>query len=254
MVLLSAAVLRAQAPGRQEFEVASIKPSNPDDARTLIQVLPGGGLRTSGATVKFLVSLAYDITMFNIAGGPSWVNTDRFTILAKADRDSTPDDPNYDPRQITQRQYDSMREQMRPKLQTLLAERFQLKVHRETREEPVYSLVVGKNGAKLEPSKDFHGLGGGKGRFQANGASMEMLAGALAGQLGRPVIDRTGLAGAFDFKLDYTPDSAQTDTAPADAGPSLFTALQEQLGLKLESTKAPAEVIVIDHVEKPSEN
>jgi len=83
---------------------------------------------------------------------------------------------------------------------------------------------------------------------------MEMLAGALAGQLGRPVIDRTGLAGAFDFKLEWTPDAAQADAAPVDAGPSLFTALQEQLGLKLESTKAPAEVIVIDHVERPSEN
>jgi uncharacterized protein (TIGR03435 family) len=252
VVLLSAGVLQAQAPARQEFEVASIKPSGPDDGRTLVQVLPGGGLRTSGATVKFLVSLAYDITSFNISG-PAWINSDRFSILAKADRSSA-DDPNYDPRQITQRQYDSMREQMRPKLQTLLAGRFQLKVHRETREEPVYSLVVGKNGAKLDPSKDFHGLGGGKGQFKANGASMEMLAGALAGQLGRPVIDRTGLAGAFDFKLEWTPDAAQADAAPVDAGPSLFTALQEQLGLKLESTKAPAEVIVIDHVERPSEN
>lgn len=256
MVLLSAGMLRAQAPARQEFEVASIKPSGPDDGRTLVQVLPSGGLRTSGATVKFLVSLAYDITSYNISGGPSWIGSDRFTLLAKADRSSSADDPNYDPRQITQRQYDSMREQMRPKLQTLLADRFRLKLHRETREEPVYSLVVGKNGAKLEPSKDFHGLGGGKGQFKANGASMEMLAGALAGQLGRPVIDRTGLTGAFDFKLEWTPDVTQADTPPPvdSSGPSLFTALQEQLGLKLESTKAPAEVIVIDHVERPSEN
>jgi uncharacterized protein (TIGR03435 family) len=250
-VLAFSGMLRAQAPARQEFEVASIKLSDPDDGRTLVQVLPGGGLRTSGATVKFLVSLAYDITMFNIAGGPSWVNSDRFSILAKAN--GFEPEP-YDPRQITQRQYDSMREQMRPKLQTLLADRFQLQLHRETREEPVYSLVVGKNGAKLQPSKDFHGLGGGKGQFKANGASMEMLAGALAGQLGRPVIDRTGLAGAFDFKLEWTPDAAQADTAPVDAGPSLFTALEEQLGLKLQSTKGPAEVIVIDRVERPSEN
>jgi uncharacterized protein (TIGR03435 family) len=255
LTVLLTGVLRAQAPAREEFEVASIKASGTDDGRTLVQVLPGGGLRTSGATLKFLVTFAYDVASFNVSGGPGWINSERFDILAKAERSGS-EDPNYDPRKITERQYQTFREQMRPKLRTLLADRFQLKLHREMREESIYALVIAKNGTGLKPSKDFRGFSVGRGQVTANGATVEMLRGYLAGQLGRPVLDRTGLSGAFDFKMEWMPDVAQADAVtPGDpTGPSLFTALQEQLGLKLESTKGPVEVLVIDQVEKPSEN
>jgi uncharacterized protein (TIGR03435 family) len=139
-----------------------------------------------------------------------------------------------------------------PMVQTLLADRFQLKFHRETRELPIYALVVAKNGAKLHAvSAAGLGVGMGKGRFNGRGADMPTLASVLSNELGRLVFDRTGLSGFYDFTLTFEPD----DTRAADtAGPSLFTALQEQLGLRLEPQKGPVETLVIDHAEKPSAN
>ena len=151
---------------------------------------------------------------------------------------------------------------MRPKLQSLLAERFKLSLHRETREQPLYALVVGKSGTKFQRANgNFGGLRIGRTQLTGSGATLEMLTTALANQLGRPVLDRTGLEGTFDFKLEWAAQAGASPLPggdalpPADAnGPSIFTALQEQLGLKLESTKGSVEVLVIDHVERPSEN
>lgn len=246
-------VQQSPTSGQQEFEVASIKPSASDDIRTLIQLLPGGGLRISAATLKFLVTEAYQVRSFEISGGAGWIATDRFDIVAKSDRTAAPDEIPIDPRQITQKQYQTMRELMRPRLQALLADRFQLKLHRETREESVYALVVDKNGTKVQSSTSFRGLHIGRGELTGDGATMEMLVSALAGQLRRPVLDRTGLKGAFDFKLEWAPDTDSTSTVDS-SGPSIFTALREQVGLRLESTKGPVEVLVIDHVERPSGN
>jgi bla regulator protein blaR1 len=255
------------------FEVASIKPSAKYDGRTLIQIQPGGGLRTSGATLTFLLTLAYDVRPFQISGGPGWIGSERFDIFANPERCAASGNPADDLRNMTDSQRKTAQEQMRPRLQALLADRFQLVIHRETKEGAVYALVAGKNGAKLKPAdgkedSGFRGLRIGTGQLTGSAASLEMLVTALSNQLGRPGVDRTGLKGNFDFKLEWTPDAAQTTVpgggppspgadippAPDPSGPSLFTAIQEQLGLRLESQKGPVETIVIDRVERPSEN
>jgi uncharacterized protein (TIGR03435 family) len=166
-------------------------------------------------------------------------------------------------------------------LQSLLAERFQLTVHRETRESAAYALVIGRTGLKMKPSKDqalYVGdfpdgspdgrplTGGGPtelapGRFLGEAIPITMFTNLLAGPLGRQVINKSGLTGRYDIDLRYTPGSGQASSDDADQSPqgststaSLFTAVQEQLGLRLESTKGPVEILVIDHVERPSEN
>jgi bla regulator protein blaR1 len=240
----------------QTFEVASVKPNANNDPRTLVQFFPGGGLRTSGATVKGLISLAYDVHQFRIMGGPGWMETARFDIDAKPEGAAIPADVPDDPRLMTLEQRRSMQELARPRVRALLEERFQLKIHREARESPVYALVIAKSGSKLQADgnatahREF-GLRVGRGELTGTVASLEMLTTALSNQLGRPVVDRTGLSGTFDYRLTWTPDSA----AAADSdGPSLFTAIQEQLGLRLEAQKAAVEMIIVDRVERPSGN
>jgi bla regulator protein blaR1 len=253
------------------FDVASIKPSSGDDNHRLIQVLPGGGLRTSGTPAKFLVTFAYDVRDFQVFSGPGWINTDGFDILAKSERAAGSEGAPDDPRQMTDAQMKTAQEQLREKLQALLADRFQLTVHRETKEQPVYVLVVGKSGSKLQESdakQSDRRMMMGRGRINGNGVPLEMLTNVLSNQLGRPVIDRTGLKGHFNIKLEWTPDPGQAGgpfgglpppgveapPPPDPNGPSLFTAVQEQLGLRLESQKGPVDVIVIDRMERPSEN
>jgi bla regulator protein blaR1 len=153
----------------------------------------------------------------------------------------------------------------------LFADRFQLIVHRETKEQQVYALVVGKSGSKIQPTQGTGERQGmmrmGRGQVDGQGISLDNLVHALSNQLGRPVVNRTGLNGNFDIKLQWTPDPGQStspfggqpppgvEPPPSDPnGPSLFTAIQEQLGLRLESQKGPVEMIVIDRVERPTEN
>jgi len=254
--LLSVAVASAQ-----EFEVASIKPSSGSDPRTLLQVLPGGGLRTSGATLRFLVTLAYQVRSFQILDGPGWISSDRFDIIATIDRSRPGGDEPSDPTNVTAGQLAHMQNKMRPRLMALLAERFALRVHRETREQPIYELVVGRSGPKIDVvTGNFGGLHIAKNQFVGEGATIEMLSTALANQVGRAVADRTGLVGSFNFKLNRTPD----ETIPPNGGDSvstldqggssIFTAIREQLGLELRTTKERAEVLVVDHVEHPSAN
>src|SRR5579864_6084958 len=263
--LFVCAASRAQqqtSANQPEFEVASIKPSASDDARTLLQVLPAGGLRSSGATLKFLITLAYEVRSFQILGGSGWIGSDRFDVVAKSDRSTDSEKEPRDPSQVTAGQLKGMQDQMRPKLQALLAERFKLSLHRETREQPVYALVIGKGGTKFQRANgNFGGLRIGRSQLTGSGATLEMLTTALGNQLGRPVLDRTGLEGSFDFKLEWAAEAGASSPPGGDVPPpvdpngaSIFTALQEQLGLKLESTKGPIEVLVIDHVEWPGEN
>ncbi len=174
---------------------------------------------------------------------------------------------------MTDTQMKTVREQMQQRLQALLAERCQLAIHRETKEQPVYALLVGKNGPKIQPVETKDGgaqprMMMGRGMVNGQGVELQMLATVLSNQLGRPVLDRTGLKGHFDIRLEWTPDPGQSITPlggapppgvqapppPDPNGPSIFTAVQEQLGLRLESQKGPVEMIVIDRVEKPSEN
>jgi bla regulator protein BlaR1 len=272
LAILTACWLFGQSsPAPLTFEVASIKPSAETGFRTGIQMQPGGGLRVSGISMKVLLTLAYDVREFQIVGGPGWINSDRWDIMAKPAAGDSEPQPT-DPRQVTDAQMKTVREQMQQRLQALLAERCQLKIHRETKEESVYALLPGKNGPKIQASDTKGGSGPrimmGRGMINGQGVQMEMLATVLSNQLGRTVLDRTGLTGRFDLKLQWTPDPGQSltplggapppgvpDLPPPDPnGPSIFTAIQEQLGLRLESQKGPVEMIVIDRVEKPSEN
>jgi uncharacterized protein (TIGR03435 family) len=266
--ILNAPAVRAQSATPLTFEVASVKPNSGDDRRVGIQLQPGGGLRTTGTTLKFLLTFAYDVRDFQISGGPGWINSDRFDIVAKSERGSSQSTPD-DMREMTDAQMKTSVELVRQKLQALLADRFQLTLHHETKEQPVYALVIGKNGLKLQESQVKEGAGRhmmmNRGELNGEGVPLEFLASTLSSQLGRPVIDRTGLKGHYDFKLQWTPDPGQSMGGPPPPGveappppdpngPSIFTAIQEQLGLRLESQKGPVDLIVIDRVEKPSEN
>ena len=275
--VLAAVWLAAQPPTAPlTFEVASIKPSAGDEHRIGIQILPGGGLRVSGAPLRMLLTVAYGVREFQISGGPGWINSDRYDILAKPERGTASDNAPSDPRPMSDSERKTVQEQMQQRLQSLLADRFQVTIHRETKEAPVYALVVAKGGSKLQPSERKEGnaprgpmMRLGRGEINGQGVKLEMLATSLSNILGRSVVDQTGLSGNFDVKLQWTPDLGQSPTPfggaapppgvqapppPDPNGPSIFTALQEQLGLRLESQKGPVEMIVIDHVEKPSEN
>jgi bla regulator protein blaR1 len=271
MILATGRTFAQSSAAPLTFEVASIKPSSGDEHRVAMMFQPGGGFRATGATLKMLLTLAYDVREFQISGGPNWISSDRFDITARPERSASQEPPTNDPRPMSDSQRKTMQEQMAQRLQALFADRFQLVVHRETKEQQVYALVVGKNGSKLQPTQGTGERQGmmrmGRGQVDGQGISVDNLAHALSNQLGRPVMDRTGLKGNFDIKLQWTPDPGQSATPlggapppgveppPSDPnGPSLFTAIQEQLGLRLESQKGPVEMIVIDRVEKPSDN
>ena len=231
------------------FEVASIKPSAPDAPGMFVQPQPGGGLRVTGATVKNLIAIAYNVREFVVSGGPAWIGSDRFDIEARTEHSAAP---------TNQRQ---VIVEIRTRLRSLLAVRFQMAVHNETKEQNVYALVLAKNGPKFHEATPESGslIRGRQGTITGQGTGMQMLALNLSNQLGRPVLDKTGLTGKYDFKLEWTPDagltpSSQPATVPELGGPSLFAALQEQLGLLLETQKGKVEMLVIDRVEKPSEN
>ena len=217
--------------------------------------------------MKALVLMAYGIHDFQLSGGPGWISSDRYNIEAKAPA----------PAAFSQ-EYRTLQDQ---RLQTLLQDRFKLAIHRETKELPIYELTVAKGGPKLQPPSclqrdpgdrtiapgktmmDYCGFGGwSRSRYEATTGSMTDLAGGLSGLLERTVVDKTGITGTFHILLTFTPDDStirlpdipDLPAAPASDGPNIFTAIQEQLGLKLESAKGPVDVLVIDHVEKPSEN
>jgi uncharacterized protein (TIGR03435 family) len=247
--------LFAQSADRPRFDVASIKPSG-EQRMMYVRPMPGGRLIAS-APLRLIVMNAYGMQYSQIVGAPDWLSSERFSIDAKAEGNPT-------------------REQVMLMLQTLLEERFQLKAHRESRELPIYALVAAKNGPKLPaPKEGACASPDASGRpdstlppcgqvrismspagvvMEGGRAPMSELARVLAIPLDRPVVNRTGLAGLFDIHLQFT-DDGHGATPPADAvNPSIFTALQEQLGLKLESTKGPIDVLVIDRVARPTAN
>jgi uncharacterized protein (TIGR03435 family) len=216
----------------QSFDAASIKPADPEHIGLQIYSPNPGSFRAMAADIKRLMAFAYNVRDIQVSGGPRWADTELFDIEAKATGPATT-------------------AEFRLMVQSLLADRFQLKLHRESKEQAVFHLVVGKNGPKLTPV-DSAGLGIGLGKTQLNGrgANMSGLAGVLSSRVGNEVSDKTGLAGFYNFTLTWTPDEA----AATETGPSIFTALQEQLGLKLEPSKGVVEMLVIDGVERPSGN
>jgi uncharacterized protein (TIGR03435 family) len=239
------------ADANPTFEVATIKLSRPDEhgPRFWFQQRRFSVIHTS---VSNLVKFAYGLQQRQLAGVPDWVTSESYDISAEPDGEG---EPSF-------KQWQSM-------VKKLMADRFQLKFHYEKRELTVYTLTVAKTGPNMTKSQSDPraptGLGfGPPGSFGATNATMADFAGAM-GQavLDRPVVDQTGLTGRFDFRLTWTPNETQFDAVggyrpPATenpaAPPDLFTAIQEELGLKLASTKAPTDVLVIDHVERPSAN
>jgi uncharacterized protein (TIGR03435 family) len=241
--LLVTATLHAQT-----FDAASIKRSaSGNPGGTTFELLAGGTLRVRNSTLRGVIETAYDVRDFQIIGGPPWLDADRYDLLAR----SQPGDRAA-----------SRAEDMRAtrlKLQALLADRFHLVVHREAREMQEYALVVAKSESRLvavpagTPPAAHAGVLSTCGRMTGTQAPISGLALYISRELKRPVLDRTGLAGRYNFELSWTPELAPCAEA-ADNAPSIFTALLEQLGLRLDSIKGPVDTVVVDRVEKPSED
>jgi len=244
-----------EADATPSFEVATIKPAKPDGRFSLL-VNRSGMLNTTSTSLSDLIKFAYDLHPRQIAGGPPWLEMEKYDVSAKPDTPGLP----------------SVR-QLKGMVQKLLTERFALTFHREKKELSVYAIMIGKNGSKLTKNETnpngLPGFGGGGPRgLNVRNATMTEFAHMLqANILDKPVVDQTGLGAArWDFVVKWTPDASTRPTGapegptppPAadnpDAPPDLFAAFQQQLGLSLQSTKAPADVLVIDHVEKPSPN
>ena len=256
--------LSAQAPSsdieKLQFEVASVKPNNSGSQNSNMELHPGGRITGTNVVLAGLIRTSFNIQPYQLVNAPDWIETARFDIEAKADRE-------YSARE------DAPAPELLAMLRNLLADRFKLVVHRELREMPAYALVNVKADGTLGPqmrrseidceaeaARAFAAKRGGAppgqkpivrcristnaGRIVGTGTTISELMRRLSPPLGRPVVDRTGLSGSFDLELQWSPDQ----TADA-AGPSLFTAIQEQLGLKLESQRAPVEVLVIDRLE-----
>jgi uncharacterized protein (TIGR03435 family) len=272
---LAVSLAAATAPGSAQdaprstatFEVASVKP-NKEGGPSSVRVTPGGTLTVTNNNLRNIIRNAWNITNDQIVGGPGWIDSDRFDIVAKASGSFKP-------------------EEGRAMLQGLLAERFGLATHTEVRELPAYLLVLARKDGALGPQMKQSELdcatllaavtAGGKmperlpngnlpcgisvrgaqGLVTGNGVAMEQLARNLVGGVGRIVVDKTGLKGYYDINLTFAPEGppppgAPAGPAPDPSAPSLFTAMQEQLGLKLEPGRAPIDVLVIDRVEKPA--
>lgn len=221
-------IVAAQA--QPAFEVASVKPTRPENLlHDGVRFAPGGRFTASSLTLKGLIRFAYAVQGYQIDGGPPWLNADRFDVDTKAEGN-----PNH--------------EQLLAMLQTMLADRFALKLHRETRELASYRLVVAKSGAKLAAAEPGHtALRIGPALAEWDAGTTTQLANYLADQFGRAVLDRTGLTGRYQIKLEWQPDP----NLPVSA---LILPAVEQLGLKLEPHRDPVEVLVVDHAEKPSPN
>jgi uncharacterized protein (TIGR03435 family) len=229
MICVTGAVY-GQPAAPPQFEVASVKPSSdPSNAQSGGKT-GKGRVNMINMTLKRCIMGAYGLGPNQIVGGPDWLDADRFEIVAKAEQ------PVDDDALMTM-------------LQTLLAERFKLAVHRDTRTVPAFVLEVVNNRPKLEKAEAGESsTQNGRGLIAAKASTMAHFAEVLSRQMDRPVVNQTGLDGVFNLKLQWTPD------VTAANGVSIFTAIQEQLGLRLRSQKAPVEVLVIDHAEKPSEN
>ena len=260
------------------FEVASVKANKSGDGNGNLRGLPGGRVQATNMPVRPIITFAYLIAGYQLIGGPGWLTTDRYDLVAKIEgtADATPAVPGA-----------NAASPMQLAIRHLLEDRFKLKVHRETREMDIFTLVMAKPGGapgpRLKPTTqdcaalaaalnrgekvaaaDASGLPmcsiqGSPGRLRFGGLPAASLATAFAGPAGRMVVDKTGLTGNWDFELTFAIENrgraGGADAAPADPNaPSFFTAIQEQLGLKLEPTKGPVDVVVIDSIEKPTED
>ncbi|HEY1948577.1 MAG TPA: M56 and DUF3738 domain-containing protein [Bryobacteraceae bacterium] len=270
---------QSQPAAPEAFEVASIKPNHGGTGMMGVR-FTGSRFTANNVALNFLIQDAYRVKDSQISGAPDWVKSERYDIDAKID-DATV-------ASMRTMSADERREHLSRMLQALLTERFKMAVRHDTKEQPVYVLLVGKNGSKLketaltpadlappDPGRPREpGRKGptvqmrGPGQLAGTGVGLDSLCDVLSRFLGRVVLDKTGLKAKYDFTLQWTPEEGQqgqlfkgagappTDAAPPPEanGPTVFAAVQEQLGLKLDSQKSAVEVLVIDHIEKPSEN
>ena len=252
------------------FEVASVKPNASGDLRVTVQTSPGGRFTATNAPLRSLIRIAYQLQDFQLAGGPNWPDDERFDIVAKSEGSPAP-------------------EQIRLMLRALFAERFKLTLRGETRDLPFYAVVMARNDRRPGPqlrradtdcaqaASLLDGLAppgppdpntpcgfvgpGPRGGTRFRGVSIQAIGKFLSTPVHRPVLDRTGLVGYFDADLELTAELGPPPPPPGAperfdraTAPSIFTVLQEQLGLKLDSQRGPVEVFVVDRVEKPVEN
>lgn len=231
------------------FDVASVKPGKPDGGQFSIVVEESGRFVALNATPKRLLEFAYSLTDNEVAGGPNWIDSATFDVLAKPEGPPAPAS-----------EHGAMMQKGGPyrlMVRLLLADRFQLRTHTERMELTVYDLVVAKRGFLLQPATDIKGMRLGLGMIGGQ-ISLDTLAQVLTRQMGRTVNNRTGLTGTYELSLHYEPLTAAAlntdETAASTDRPSIFTAIDTQLGLKLEARKEMVEVLIIDNVQRPSEN
>jgi len=253
----SATLLQAQTatqtqPKPSAFDVASVKQNKAvGDGRSHIwSSSDNGNFKTQNVSMKGLLEFAYKMPQAQIMGALDSVSGVSFDIDAKLDEES---ETRFEA------QTTELRRAQKPEmLQALLAERFHLTCHRESREMMSYALIPAKDGPKLKPTQqDGLRLGGSYGSIRAQGATVEQLGRLIAQRLNEPVVDASGITGRYDMEINFTPPEGpmKVNGQPIpDPPPSIFTAIQEQLGLKLEKRKGPVEVLVVDHVEMPTEN
>jgi uncharacterized protein (TIGR03435 family) len=248
-LILFLAVSFAQAPAAQSepprFEVASIRPNADAKRKPSIGPSPGGERFTArNMPLLWLISSAYDVSIRQVSGLPASLSSKSYDIEAKSARPAS-------------------REQMMRMLRTLIEDRFKLRLRHETKDLRAYVLTVAKGGPRLDQNKngaDMEAGNSGAGREFYRNFSMPIFANILSAHLDDTVVDKTGLSGSYDFKLEFTPERVGQgskdghESAPNIEGPSLFTALREQLGLELRRQTVPVELLVIDHIEEPSEN
>ncbi len=250
------AAATATAAGKSlTYDVVSIKPHPSGMDQSFGWRKAPEGFSGSGIKPQMLIVLAYGLhTPDQIVNLPAWASTESFDIKAKTDEETA-----AAMQKLSDAERDRKHQQM---IQAMLADRFGLKIHRETRQLPVYDLVVAKGGPKMKvsPAQGPSWSGMSTGYITGQGVPVATLVFNLSNEIDRPVVDKTGLTGNYDFKLTWTPAEARAPADPsaaapdADSGPSIFSAIEEQLGLKLVSAKGPVDVIVVDHVERPSEN
>jgi uncharacterized protein (TIGR03435 family) len=233
-------VVLGQSVAAPEFEVTSVKPSRTDFGWQGVDTMPGR-IQANSITMRRCIGQAYDVSGHRLLGGPAWIDTDRWEIEARADRPVDDDAA------------------LMKMLQRLLEERFKLVVHHETRMLPAYLLELGQSAPKMsktapgDDDTELHGGRGGPTTLEAKRTDMNRLAEVLDWRMDRQVLNQTGLEGQFNFTLHWLADPLRNQDDGAD-DVSIFTAVREQLGLRLHATKAPVEVLVIDHAEKPSAN
>jgi uncharacterized protein (TIGR03435 family) len=256
-------ILRAQTmppPPAYTYDVVSIHKADPKEMGSRLGPGPQGGMSATNVTLMGLITFAYDMREIQIVGAPGWVASERFDVRFTPDKP----EPGIIKAPGSFRRLEATFQRHRQRMQAVLRDRFGLVLRSETREMPMYALVVAKGGPKLSaPSDPDRGpnFTMNRGQITAVGAYLKMLSTSLASLLGRYVADETGLNGQYDFKLAWTPDGGtgkmavpEEPVSPDEGSTTIFAALTDQLGLKLEGKKGPVPVLVVEKVERPSEN